>query len=237
MTDTKILKDIEEYGWTIMAIEASDYLPSFAYTTGLWKNYQHPEIIAFGLPVQTLHIILNEAGDMVKAAKPIRLNKLYNDFFENGNVEFLSVHSSNIGDYFGAAIQFYGTETFPALQLSWTDRKNKFPWDEGFEEEFIHKQPMLDRNMAFKFFEEKNLAVYTTKQFLEGKPVTFVSHDSDGDWQFLTEERASMADMQMVSLEQMVLSDPSLNDIFDLDYGQEAERKAIGEKWNRRLSG
>lgn len=28
------------------------------------------------------------------------------------------------------------------MQLIWTDRNNKFPWDTDFEEGFIYKQPL-----------------------------------------------------------------------------------------------
>lgn len=45
--EEKILVDIEKFGWTIILVEGTDYLPTFAYTIGLYKNYRHPEIIAF----------------------------------------------------------------------------------------------------------------------------------------------------------------------------------------------
>jgi hypothetical protein len=31
----------------------------------------------------------------------------------------------------------------------------------------------------------------------------------------------------------MILQDPSLNELFDLDYGEEAERQGLGEEWKR----
>jgi hypothetical protein len=87
-----------------------------------------------------------------------------------------------IKDYFGYAIWFNQTSNFPALQLVWTDRQNRYPWQDGFEEEFKFIQPLLDRNGTYKFLEEKNLAVFTTRQWLEEKkPILRVIHEEDGD--------------------------------------------------------
>ena len=92
---------------------------------------------------------------------------------------------------------------------------------------------MLDRNADFKFKEVKNVAVFTTRQWLEEKkPILRVVHDEDGDWQFLTCDQMP-EDIKIVALEQMTLRDPTLNDIFNLDYGEEAKRDFVGGKWIR----
>jgi hypothetical protein len=55
----------------------------------------------------------------------------------------LNVDTRNISDYFGYAMWFNKYKEFSALQLVWTDRKDKFPWEAGFENEFERKQPLL----------------------------------------------------------------------------------------------
>jgi hypothetical protein len=37
----------------------------------------------------------------------------------------------------------------------------------------------------------------------------------------------------MVALEQLVFRDKSLNELFDLEYGEEAERACVGGRWHR----
>lgn len=146
---------------------------------------------------------------------------------------FLEVDSRNLGDYFGQAINYYDTSEFPAIQLVWTDRNDRFPWEEDFEEEFLYRQPLLDRNADFKFREPKNLGIFTTRQWLElRKPILRVVHDSDGDWQFLTGDQ-KVEDMRLVALQEIISRDNSLNNVYDLDYGQAAERDVIGGKWIR----
>lgn len=234
--DDKIIEDVHNYGWSVIIIEATEYLPSFAYTIGLWKNYSHPEIIVFGLTAKTLHEVLNIAGENIKNGKAYQTDTTYSDFFNRGHSQLIPVDSRNMRDYFGYAIWFNMGIEFPAMQIVWTDRNNNFPWQDDFENEFIYRQPLLDRNADFKFREAKNLAVFTTRQWLEqNKPILHVVHDEEGDWQFLTGDQMP-EDCKIVALEQMVLQDNSLNEIFNLDYGEQAERQAIGDKWKRSKS-
>jgi hypothetical protein len=37
----------------------------------------------------------------------------------------------------------------------------------------------------------------------------------------------------MVPLEELVKADPTLNDVFNLDYGESANREFIGGQWQR----
>ena len=53
----------------------------------------------------------------------------------------------------------------------------------------------------------------------------------DGITIFLTEE-IDYENGKLVALEQMILRDETLNELFDLKYGEEAERDFIGDKWN-----
>ena len=90
---------------------------------------------------------------------------------------------------------------------------------------------MLDRNVDFKFKEQKNLGIFTTRQWLElNQSILRVVHDLDGDWQFLTGDQMP-DDIRLVALEQMVIRDKTLNEVFNLDYGYSAERKFIGDEW------
>ncbi|ENW07933.1 DUF4262 domain-containing protein [Acinetobacter beijerinckii] len=224
--------NIEKYGLQVIGISATDYLPSFSYSIGLYENYQHPEIICFGLPTDLAYTIINDVANLIKNGKIIALNQEYGDqIFKETRAQFLHVDVKNIEDYFGAALNYYQHDNFPALQLVWADRNNKLPWEDGFEEKLIYDQPLLDRNADFKFREAKNLGIFTTRQWLEhNQAILRVVHDTDGDWQFLTGDQEP-DDIRLVALEQMILRDPTLNEVFDLEYNQAAERDVKGGKW------
>ena len=232
MDTTKI--NIEKYGLQVMGVSSTDYSPSFSYSVGLYESHQHPEIICFGLPTNLAHVIINDVADLIKNGDRIVPHQEYYDkIFKESRAQFLPVNPKNIKDYFYVALNYYQHNNFSALQLVWTDRNDKFPWEDGFEEKFIYDQPLLDRNADFKFREAKNLGIFTTRQWLDhNRPILRVVHDTDGDWQFLTGDQEPN-DIRIVALEQMVLRDPSLNEVFDLDYGQAAERDSIGDSWTK----
>jgi len=223
---------IDKYGLSVIKINATEYLPSFAYSVGLKESLNHPEIICFGLNGQLLHELINDVAKIISDEGKINTNKEYKNIFQNSRAKFLKIDKRNIEDYFGVAIKYFGTKEIEGFQLIWTDRNDKFPWENGFEEEFKFKQPLLDRNAEFKFREERNLAVFTTKKWLENEPILRVLHDQDGDWQFLTKE-IDFKTGKLVSLDKMILKDETLNEIFDLEYGEEAERDFIGGEWRR----
>lgn len=225
--------NIDKFGLQVIMVNSTSYSPSFAYSIGLWKTYNHPEIICFGLPNDLGHAIINDVAEIIKRGARIQTGEDYTDIFKDSRATFLQVDKRNVEDYFGVASEHYMGEQFEAIQLIWTDTNNKFPWEENFEEKFLHTQPLLDRNAEFKFGEAQNLATFTTRQWLElREPILRVVHDHDGDWQFLTGDQMP-EDIKTVALEQLVLRDKTLNDVFDLNYGEAADRDSIGGPWTR----
>jgi len=226
-------KNIAKYGLQVIMVSGSDYTPSFVYSIGLFETYKQPEIICFGLPEKLGHEIINDVTDLMKSGEQIKTGTNYDNIFKESKAEFLPVDDRNIDDYFGAALNYYDTIKFPAIQLVWTDRNDRFPWEDNFEEKFLYDQPLLDRNAEFKFREAKNLGIFTTRQWLElDKPILRVVHDIDGDWQFLTGDQMP-DDIRLVTLEQVVLKDTTLNKVFDLDYGCSLEREFVGGEWTK----
>ncbi len=230
MNQEKIISEINENGYCIIATESSPYLPSVAYTIGLQQKYNHPEIIIFGLDLHNMKGILQEVTDMIKTGIKLQLSTCYNDFFDNGNAEFLAVADENIHDYFIEIPAIQNGRKRTALQLVWTDRKNKFPWEEGFEMEFKWKQPLLDRNASFKFREEKDLEVLVAANAIDNqKPILNAIHEHQGKWQFLTGDIPEK--MKLISLEELIKTDPTINELYDLEYGEAAERDEKGSEW------
>jgi hypothetical protein len=117
------------------------------------------------------------------------------------------------------------------LQIIWTDKQSYFPWDNDFNEAWLRFQPLLDRNQEFKFYEPRDRCVYTTNSVLDGSPILRVYHNTNGDWQFHHEDYPDPELGKVVPIEKLVLEDPSLNEVFYLDYGEYAERADSNSKW------
>jgi hypothetical protein len=226
-----ILEDIKNFGCHLALIEEDNYLPGFVYSIGLYKNFNHPEIICFGLKTEVMGAILNHACDIIKGGETLMTEKLYSGFLEDYHVQFLLTHEAYYADYLGYAAWFYRSFEFPVLQLVWPDKKHLFPWEECFNADWKFQQPLLDRNTDFRFYEERNLGVYTTRQVLEGDPILYIYHTGDGDWQFHTSLEPNLADARIVSLEEITKLDPSVNDIYYLQYGWRAWRENKDGEW------
>jgi len=227
-----ILENIEKYGCHLALLEADNYLPPFVYSIGLFKKFEHPEIICFGLKTEVMASILNHACDLVKAGEKLVPNKRYSGFLEGYDIQFLIVDKEFYPNYVGYAGWFYDmTFDFPVLQLVWPDKQHNFPWDEEFNSEWKFKQPLLDRDTDFKFFEERRLGVYTTSQALNGDPILYVYHNINGDWQFHTSLEPNLDDAILVSLEEITKLDPTTNELYHLPFGWRAWRDNKDLEW------
>lgn len=227
-----ILSNIEKFGCHLFLIEPDNYLPGFVYSIGLYKKYGHSEIICFGLKTEVMASIINHACDLVKSGESLTTNRLYQGFLEGYDIQFVNVDQTFYPNYLGYAGWFYDMSfDFPVLQLIWQDKQNYFPWDENFNPDWKFKQPLLDRSTDFKFYEQRNLGVYTTKQAFEGDPILYVYHNEDGDWQFHTSLEPEIADSKLVCLEEITKLDPSINEIYHLQYGWSAWRSCRYDEW------
>lgn len=80
---------------------------------------------------------------------------------------------------------------------------------------------------------ENNKAVFTTKYILENNsPITYVVHDSDGDWQFFgPEENIIDTDIRVIAFEEILAMDPSIEELLDIPAGTEAWREDKDTEW------
>ena len=92
--------------------------------------------------------------------------------------------------------------------------------------------------MTYKFLEDKNTMVITSKSILQKeKDIKLVFHDEDdGMWQFLDGEEVDENSVAIVSLYEMTLIDDSINEVFDLPLGWTAYRENKNLKWSRTIN-
>lgn len=91
--------------------------------------------------------------------------------------------------------------------------------------------PMGDK---WPFADAENTAAFTLNQIADGeKPILYVVHDEDGDWQFLDGGAASEEDAAVVSLKNIAELDPSIKQLADLPVGWKAERTSVDQPWQR----
>jgi hypothetical protein len=90
-------------------------------------------------------------------------------------------------------------------------------------------------NQKKKFAQGLKDYVYTTRFVIEDKsPIILVSHDEDGDWQFLSEEGPVESEARVILLGEMIQHDPSILEIADLALGAKAFRDNADCPWRIR---
>ena len=84
------------------------------------------------------------------------------------------------------------------------------------------------------FDDPENLAVITLKRILARKrAILLVTHDEDGDWQFLDGQSVREEDAAVVSLRHVTLLDPGIIGLADLPRGWRASRASPDGLWIR----
>lgn len=85
----------------------------------------------------------------------------------------------------------------------------------------------------YKFSEDRQLGVYVCTHVAAQAPILYVSHDADGDWQFLCGQRHEDAEgAKLIGLGQVLAADPSLNALAALSPGEQAVRSQVGADWS-----
>jgi hypothetical protein len=92
----------------------------------------------------------------------------------------------------------------------------------------------------WQFADPPETGVFTTRQVLvDGAPLALVSHDVEGDWQFLHDEEGDddelrdEDDLQLVPLQEIVQRFPEVAQLADLPVGWIASRETGDGPWVR----
>lgn len=125
-------------GWAIQGVFDGPY----AYTVGLTRYHDHPELIVLGLPVPTAGAILNRLGALVKSGHRLRADEVVADHAVERYLLMMPVlDSSEHLETANAVYRMAGRPPVPALQAVWSDERGRFPWQEGCSD--ASGQPLL----------------------------------------------------------------------------------------------
>jgi hypothetical protein len=87
---------------------------------------------------------------------------------------------------------------------------------------------------AFPFHESPQLGVWTTQQIMDlEEPILLVSHEQNGDWQFLPGRAVDVAEGVALHLAHVVERHPEVHELADLPRGWGAERDSPDVPWRR----
>lgn len=141
--DAQIQADIATHGWHVIKVFEDEEGPGFAFTIGLYQRFRHPELIIFGLPLDTMHVMLNTAGAAVRAGRVYAAGQSSDDILQGYSCTFRPVPRSHYEAYLGSARWYYEGDAFPAMQLIWPDREHRYPWAAPEDAWIRTAQPVL----------------------------------------------------------------------------------------------
>lgn len=104
----------------------------FSYTVGLF-GLGHPELLIFSSPVPTAMAVLNDLGARVKSGDNLVAGQLLT--FDDWPHRIVAEEVPNPGAIVFGANRHYRRPTeasVPVLQLTYDDKRGRFPWDEGY---------------------------------------------------------------------------------------------------------
>jgi hypothetical protein len=79
---------------------------------------------------------------------------------------------------------------------------------------------------------ETDPLVFLMRDVFLGRPILSVYHESDGDWQYLTDGDATRENAQLVHQSHVYKLDPSIRELHSMPLGTWATRAAPGEPWS-----
>ena len=114
--DRKLLGDVAKVGFHVIKVIADEEGPGFAYSVGFHHSFDHPEVIAVGLDLESAHAAINRIGAALAAGGKPDLDHL----LEGGACSLREIRDEkSFADYLGYGRWFYRAARFPARQLVW----------------------------------------------------------------------------------------------------------------------
>jgi hypothetical protein len=142
--EKKLVDDVEKYGCHIIHIREEGGIPGWSYTIGLYEIYHQPEIITVGLKDNTAQYLLNEVAARMKKGLQIQEGLRQRELLGSVECEFRKVEERpELQRVVGYASWFYRSDPFPVFQCIYPDLKNRFPWEESFDESWRNRQALL----------------------------------------------------------------------------------------------
>lgn len=135
--DRELLANVERYGWSFMYVSPRMGDPEphvfWGYTIGVFRTWQHPDLILFGPPAEATHAVLSKAVELVAGGQALEPGREYERILEAHGCRFLDVDPRWYGAFLGSAQWYYETAGgFPVRQLVLPDVEGHYPWEKGY---------------------------------------------------------------------------------------------------------
>jgi Domain of unknown function (DUF4262) len=147
------LESIEKFGFQSVHVFGDQDEPGFTYSVGFTSTLGASEFIIFGLNRDTMHSMLWDIFEQIKAGKKIVDGARWSDLIDNYDCVSRTVHHTNIQtEYLNSAIWYWESQLdndslLPVMQIVWPGSpgfgEGLFPWEDGCHDEIRRLQRPL----------------------------------------------------------------------------------------------
>ena len=147
--EREIVKFVETDGCFVVSVFDPDgEEPPFSYSVGFTKSLRQPEVILYGLPSKTAHILINDLYALCVSGLRLADWAVLDHLVKDYRCIARSVDESWITQrMFASALWYHRSQMDRGLQdivqIVWPDAAGVFPWEEGCADWVIADQPSL----------------------------------------------------------------------------------------------
>lgn len=221
--------------------------PAFAYTLGLGHRLGHPELLMSGLDHRVMHHALNTIARRIMDGRRLVPGDALEDVLAGVPVAIEQVADEGLEEAVTWSGWFHRRKP-AALAVVWPDRSGVFGWQPGAPEILDELQPRawrvpiehtggLATDPSWEFPVPPDHRAFSCSHVVDdGEAVLWAARESDAergeDWSIHCGALGHETDdMRLVHLAHLVRSAPSLRQISDLGFDQEALRRDPDSPW------
>ena len=171
--EERVAADIAGRGFHLGLVPAEGGTPGWAFSIGLAERFGHPELVAFapdpefaGGLVENLamRVLRGQRFDAAApAASEVRVPGILGEHevcFRPVDRKWVPVFLGNVAWHYreGGPRPRPESQPVPVLQCFWPDRGGRFPWEMGFDPEWVEDQPLLHHHETHRALSERLVA-------------------------------------------------------------------------------
>ncbi len=126
-----VLQNIETYGFHITSVLEEENFTPFAYSTGLFENYNIPEIFISGLGPNLSNELMHSYAEKFKKNE-LPLYQKINNLTDRFPVVLIPLKSEDLVNHTLSSFKYYKNRPFSYIQLIFPDLNGLFPNEKSY---------------------------------------------------------------------------------------------------------
>jgi Domain of unknown function (DUF4262) len=134
---------IADHGYHLTYVFGDTTDMPFCYSAGLWRTWNHPELILFGMNSDDSTTVMTALAAEIRDGRSFEAGQIDEETF-NRRIAFLALTDDGYERAeIPITVMYYEGWDFPMLQVVTPDEEGLFPWEPGCDPAVTARQPLL----------------------------------------------------------------------------------------------